>query len=168
MFFESDSSMSTMYKRITFFSASLKTYDPVLPLPLCFSTASNPELPCLALEFSVALKALPRSYGTTADAQAFRDFFSEYGTHIADQASVGGAALSQSFYHSCMLVTDQAYAYSHVSSSFFIVYADVKAHGHGYNKTDKLFAEWSVSYASLLGGAPNPFGLLPVDFPRNT
>ena len=69
-----------MYKQITLYNTSLLTYSAAFPgLPLCFSNTKespNPELPCISLEFSIALKALPRTY-TKDTAQSFRTFFTE-------------------------------------------------------------------------------------------
>ena len=140
--------MSYMFNRYQYYIVNQKQAP--APLPLTIE---------LTDEFQVALSSLPSHYDNST-AQAFRDFFSVYGTHVATRVGLGGAAIGQTFTHSCMEYTDVEHSHAEESSSFFILFASAKGHGQGYNKTDQLFETWSTSYVSLLGGSPDPFGLL--------
>ena len=139
--------MSYMFNRYQYYIVDQKQAP--APLPLTIE---------LTDEFQIALSSLPNQYDNST-AKAFRDFFSVYGTHVATRVGLGGAAIGQTFTHSCMEYTDVEHSHAEEKSSFFILFESA-GHGQGYNKTDRVFEEWPTSYVSLMGGSPDPFGLL--------
>lgn len=115
--------------------------------------------PTPTLEFGLAALKLPLEYkGNEAQ---YREFIDDFGTHYMTQATMGALVLATTYFHSCLLdvwsgekITEQS------SSSFFGIWGDSHAGGHGHNKTDERFYQFSETVVQLLGGDAQKHGKL--------
>jgi hypothetical protein len=147
MYFETDSSMSILYKHVGYYRLSAPT--------------TLPGMQTLTEEMQIGLASLPSSYTSPSDKQAYREFLMDFGTHIMTDAVMGGSVLYTSYFHSCMLVQQAYHNYiSTHSTGFFIFFQDVSAHGKGYDLNELDFEEWSFNQVNLFGGEASKFGFV--------
>ena len=148
-FYEQNRSMALDYQAYIFHSVSLLSFpDPIKP----------------TLEFSLAESQLPLEY----DPVKYREFIDDFGTHYMDTVYMGAMALSTCYFHSCFLdIWSGEKVFEQSSSSFLFIWHDVHGGGHGFNKTDALFTNYSQTSVKLLGGDSWKHGRLDKDHVLN-
>ena len=148
-FYEQNRSMALDYQAYIFHSVSLLPFpDPIRP----------------TLEFSIAESQLPLEY----DPVKYREFIDDFGTHYMDTVYMGAMALSTCYFHSCFLdIWSGEKVFEQSSSSFLFIWHDVHGGGHGFNKTDVLFTNYSQTTVKLLGGDSWKHGRLDKDHVLN-
>jgi len=103
-------------------------------------------------ELAQALLSLPRSY--LHNEVVYKEFLSDFGTHYLKKATMGGASLASTYFHSCLIANKSwHYVMQESSNSFMGVIGNWgQGSGQGWNKTDELFESESQIIAKLVGG----------------
>jgi hypothetical protein len=109
-------------------------------------------------DFLVRISLLPTEFNATTKSNFF-DFITNYGTHYIDSAYMGGIAILESYFHSCMLTSFSGeWIYKESGSSFFGIFNSEHQHWSGYNHTSKDYMQYSNSSVTLYGGNGADFG----------
>jgi hypothetical protein len=130
-FYERDDSLSLMYKYLIWHSVQL------------VDTSSPPTY-----DFLMATLDLPVEY----DANIYKSFIQDFGTHIMTKAYMGGAALLTTYFHKCFLeMYDAEYVTEETRSHYWFHYKDGSKYSNSSVNMTR-WDEWSQTELVLMGG----------------